>query len=229
MNQPDASDRHTAQAALLRTPASDASRLWVLAFMGLVAGALPLPAVPTALLKRVRGAVVHEVSARYGLGLTADARAWMSEPSKAVRRGAFVATVVFVAKRALRRLGALGVLPPAIAWVEVYALGLLFERYLGRVRRLQTVRMDEEEARAVRTAIDQATSRVLSPSLRARRANRSGPPEELRDLPTRMSDGILIGIASGPSYLRRRLETAFDEVVRETPEAFEQQRGPAHA
>lgn len=219
MTDPATRSEHSSPARLPRDAASDAGRLWVLAVMGLFAGALPLPAIPTALLRRVRGAVVHEVSGRYGLGFTAEARAWMSEPSKTVRRGAFVATAAFVAKRALRRLGMLGVLPPALAWLEVYALGVMFERYLAALRQSQTVRIDLDEARTLRTAIDQATGRVLSVGLHAERPSRSGPVEELRDLPTRVSDGILIGIASGPSYLRRRLETAFDHAMRESSAA----------
>jgi hypothetical protein len=228
MSDPVTVDPHAARARLLSDPVSDAGRLWVLSVMGLVAGAIPLPAIPTALLRRVRGAVVHEVSARYGLGLTADARESMSEPSKTVSRGAFVATAAYIAKRALRRLGVLGVLPPIVAWLEVYSLGLMFERYLSTCRRSQTVRIDLDEARIIRTAIDQATGHVLSLELRAERANRSGAIEELRNLPTRVSDAVLIGVASGPSYLRRRLETAFDHAMRESTAASDRERGSGH-
>jgi hypothetical protein len=219
MTDPTTRDLHSSPTRSPRDTASDSSRLWVLAVMGLFAGALPLPAIPTALLRRVRGAVMQEVSTRHGLGFTAEARAWMSEPSKTVRRGAFVATAAFIAKRALHRLGMLGVLPPALAWLEVYALGVMFERYVGSFRQSPTVRIDLDEARTLRTAIDQATARVLSPGLKAERSSPSSPVEELRDLPTRVSDGILIGIASGPSYLRRRLETAFDHAMRESSAA----------
>jgi hypothetical protein len=228
MNDPVPRYPRSTRFGLHREPTSDAGRLWVLAMVGLFAGALPLPAIPTALLRRVRGAVVHEVSARYGLTLTADARQWLSEPSRAVRRGAFVATAAFVAKRALRRLGVLGVLPPVLAWLEVYALGLLFERYLSSLRQSQTMRIDVDEARTIRTAIDQSIGRVASPGLRAGRVGGRDPTEELRDIPTRVSDGILIGLASGPVYLRRRLETAFERTMHESPADFENQRGPAH-
>jgi hypothetical protein len=228
MSEPVTREPNTSRVGLVRDPASDTGRLWVLALMGMVAGALPLPAVPTALLRRVRGAVVHEVSARHGLALTADARTWMSDPSKTVRRGAFVATAAFVAKRALRRLGVLGVLPPVLAWLEIYALGLLFERYLTAFRQSQTLRIDLDEARALRTAIDRATARVLSLSLRSARASHRGTVEELRDLPTRVSDAVLIGLASGPSYLRRRLETAFDHALQDSPPVIGQKRGSAN-
>jgi hypothetical protein len=225
MSEPVTRDSQTTRESLLRDPVADSGRPRVLALLGLFAGAIPLPAIPTALLRRVRGAVVHEVSTRHGLTLTADARAWMSEPSKTVRRGAFVATAAFLAKRALRRLGVLGVLPPIVAWLEVYALGLLFERYLVEYRQSCTLRIDLDEARTIKTPIDVATRRVLSLGLRPPRMNRRGAVEELRDLPTRVSDAVLIGLASGPSYLDRRLETAFDQAVRESTVATEQTRG----
>jgi hypothetical protein len=214
----------SAAQAPLRGGFSGTDRLEVLAFMGLVAGALPLPAIPTALLRRVRGAVLHDVCASRGLALTPEARTLLSEPSKIARGGAFLATAVFVAKRSLRRLGALGVLPPIAAWFEIYALGLLFERYLVEHRRSRALRIDVAEARKVRAATDRASGLVLSRELRAAPEARRIAIEELRNLSTRVSDAILIGLASGPGYLRRRLETAFDLAMREEPAPAQEQR-----
>jgi hypothetical protein len=217
-------DPSTVVQEQLRRSTSSADHLEFLALVGLVAGALPLLAIPTALLRRVRGAVLHDVCASRGLALTIEARALLSEPSKIARGGAFLATAAFVAKRALRRLGALGVLPPIAAWFEIYALGLLFERYLVEHRRSRALRVDVDEARKVRAAVDRAAGRVLSSDLHPAPEARRAAVEELRDLSTRVSDAILIGLASGPGYLRRRLEAAFDLAMQEEPAPAEEQR-----
>jgi hypothetical protein len=183
----------------------------ILAVVGLFAGALPLPIVPGRLLRRVRGATVHDIAARHGLTLTPEARARMAEPSKGARRGAMLATAAFLARRVVGRLGALGVLPPLAAWLEIYALGLLFDRYLARTRSSRTLRIDEAEAVAVRRAIDRAIRQTLSPSLEVKSTSHElVPSEELRDMTTRVIDGILLAAAALPSYLERRLESAFD-------------------
>jgi len=91
-------------------------------------------------------------------------------------------------------------------------------------------RIDLDEARMLRTAIDQATGGVLSLALRTEPVNRRAAVEDLRDLPTRVSDTVLNGLASGPTYLRHRLEASFDHAVRATSVASEEgQRGPANA
>src|SRR6185295_12143822 len=116
------------------------------------------------------------------------------------------------------RFGALGVVPPIAAWLEVYALGLLFDRYLERVRSSQTLRIHGGEAKLVRKAIDTAVSRALSPKLELKPQHGAvEPAEELRDLSTRVVDGILLAAAALPDHLQRRLETAFDSVLDEEP------------
>jgi hypothetical protein len=189
-----------------------------MALIGLAAGAVPLPFVPGAVLKRVRGALAHDVAARHGLSLTYEARREMAEPSRAARSGALLATVAFVARRTLRRFGLLGVLPPVAAWLEVYALGLLFDRYLERVRASQALRIHEAEAQLVRKAIDTAISRALSPKLELPpRQGESAPTEELRSFPNRIVDGVLLAAAALPDHLQRRLEAAFDAVLDDDP------------
>ncbi len=207
-----------ASPLLSRATAPAPGRLTVMAFIGLAAGAVPLPFVPGAALRRIRGAVAHDVATRYGLSLTEDARKDLAEPSRTSRNGAFLATIAFVAKRTFRRFGALGLVPPVTAWLEVYALGFLFDRYLERVRSSQTVRIHGGEAKLVRKAIDSAMSRALSPSLELKaRHPESEPAEKLRNFSTRLLYGMLLAVAAVPDHLRRRLETAFDAVLAEEP------------
>jgi hypothetical protein len=211
-------DAPRATPALTRASAAAPGRLSVMALIGLAAGALPVPFVPGAILKRVRGALTHDIAARYGLSLTDEARREMAEPSRTARSGALLATLAFVTRRTLRRFGILGVLPPLAAWLEVYAVGLLFDRYLERVRASQTLRIHESEAKLVRKAIDGAISRAFSPKLHLPpRLGVSEPAEELRTFPTRLFDGVLLATAAIPDHLRRRLEAAFDAVLDDDP------------
>src|SRR5262245_37279715 len=117
------SEPSRAAPALTRVPRAPPGRLSVMALLGLLAGAVPLPLLPATALRRVRGVLVHDIAARRSLSLTEEARKEMSEPSRAVRGGALLATVAFFARRTLRRFGVLGIVPPIAAWLEVYALG----------------------------------------------------------------------------------------------------------
>jgi hypothetical protein len=203
---------------LTRASTAAPGRLSIMALIGLAAGALPVPFVPGAVLKRVRGALAHDVAARHGLSLTDEARREMAEPSRTARSGAILATIAFVVRRTFRRFGILGVVPPLAAWLEVYALGLLFDRYLERVRASQALRIHESEAQLVRKAIDSAISRALSPKLDLPpRQGVSAPTEELRTFSTRLLDGVLLAAAAVPDHLRRRLEAAFDAVLDDDP------------
>jgi hypothetical protein len=204
--------------ALTRASTVAPGRLSVMALIGFAAGAVPLPYVPGAMLKRVRGALAHDIAARYGLSLTDGARREIAAPSRTARSGALLATVAFVARRTLRRFGLLGIVPPVTAWLEVYALGLLFDRYLERVRASQTLRIHETEAELVRKAIDNAVARALSPKLDLPpRQGASEPTEELRPMSTRIFDGVLLAAAAVPDHFRRRLEAAFDAVLDDDP------------
>ena len=107
------SDAPRATPALTRASTAAPGRLSIMALIGLAAGAMPLPFVPGAVLKRVRGALAHDVAARYGLSLTDEARREMAEPSRTARSGALLATVAFFARRTLRRFGVLGRDPAA--------------------------------------------------------------------------------------------------------------------
>jgi len=212
------SDVHRASPLLVRTAAASPARVSVMALIGMIAGAVPLPFLPAVVLKRIRGALAHDVATRYGLCLTQEARVELASASRTAQGGAFVTTVAFFARRTLRRLGAIAVLPPITAWFEVYALGVLFDRYLCRMRSSQSLRIHESEAKRVRAAIDIAVSRALSPKLEAApRDPLHEPTEELRDFPTRLLDGILLAAAAVPDLVKRRLETAFDLALAENP------------
>jgi hypothetical protein len=197
--------------AVTRSPLAAPGSLSVMAMFGFAGSAVPIPFVPSAVLRRVRGALVHDVAIRHGLSLTEEARHEMSEPSRRAQGGALLTTVAFIARRTLRRIGLLGLLPPFASGLEVYALGLLFDRYLERVRSSNTLRVHGAEARLVRHAIDAAVGRAFSPSLEPRRRlGRGELTEELRPLSTRIFDGVLLGLAGVPDYVTRRLEAAFD-------------------
>jgi hypothetical protein len=178
--------------------------------------AIPIPFVPDQVLVRVRGAVVHDVAARHGLSLTSDARAALAEPDSEARTR-FVRAAESVARQILRQLRPLGVLTAASRGVELYALGLLLERYFSNVRAEGAVRVHLEEARLVRAAIERSILRALSPALRPAPTTLGEGVEDLRDEFTRWIDALLLTSAALPSYLERRLEAAFDEIVEQTP------------
>ena len=89
--------------------------------------------------------------------------------------------------------------------------------YVTHTRSTAAVRVHIEEARMVREAIDRALLRAFSPSLRPTTTTMGEGAEDLRDEFTRWIDALLLTGAAVPSYLQRRLEAAFDEVVAETP------------
>jgi hypothetical protein len=148
-------------------PSVDAGRLGVYAALGASVGTMPLPWLPDALIRRVRGSLVHDVAARHGLSLTRDARDVLAEPSGPDGpRGLVVQVFRYVgAKVVLRALAGFG--PISIAWpmrnaLLMYVLGHLFHRYLELSRTERAMRIDVEEARRVRLAIDGALLRAIT-------------------------------------------------------------------
>ncbi len=197
------------------------SRLATFTALGVASGALPLPYVPASLRRALRGALAHDVAARNGLSLAADARELLAAPSNdAPAAGRWLSGAAgFVVRRVASRLGPLALLPPVRAGLETFALGVLFERYARTVRRDPSVRVDAAEARRVRELIDRAVLRAFHPELRPSEGTSHAPaPEDFRDDVTRVLDSVLIAGADLPSYLIRRLEGAFDAVVAEHPE-----------
>jgi hypothetical protein len=206
----------TSTVALSPTSSPPAGRLAVMTAYAVAATAIPIPFLPDRVIVMVRGAVVHDVTSRHGLSLTSDARAVLAEPDSEVRARVLHAAES-VARRLLRRLRPLGVLTAASRGVELYALGLLLERYIAEIRVEVAVRMHLEEARLVRDAIDRSILRALSPALRPSSVTQGAGVEDLRDELTRWIDALLLTSAALPSYLERRLEAAFDEIVSQTP------------
>jgi hypothetical protein len=206
----------TSTVALSPATQPPAGRLVMMTAYAVAATAIPIPFVPDRVIARIRGALAHDVLARHGVSLTTDARAALAEPDSEMRTR-LVRAAESVARQILRRVRPLGVLSSASRAAELYALGLLLERYVTRLRRSSAVRMHHEEARLVREAIDRALLRAMSPALRPPVATLNEAAEDLRDEFTRWIDALLLTSAALPSYLERRLEAAFDEIVAELP------------
>ena len=206
----------TSSSVVAITAPQPSGRLAVLTAYAVAAAAIPIPLLPDRMLIRVRGAVVHDIVSRHGLSLTSDARAMLADPDSE-QRTRMVKVAETIVRQVLRRLKPLGVINSVSRGLEVFALGLLLERYITEVRPGGQVRMHLEEARKVRGMIDRAAVRALSPSLKPGQATLADGLEDLRDELTRWVDAILLTSAALPSYLERRLEAAFDQVVGETP------------
>lgn len=210
------SDSPEARPVPVRTRPVDRGRLGVYAAVGASIGSVPVPWLPDALARRVRGALVHDVAARHGLSLTPEAREVFAEPSGPDGPRGIVAQALrfFGARLAFRALTSIG--PVAFVWplrnaMGTYLLGHLFDRYLDLARTERAVRIDVEEARRVRLAIDGALLRavtVVTPSM-------AEPTviDDQRD-PSSVVVDALLGLAAGvPARLMSRLEAAFDELL----------------
>jgi hypothetical protein len=198
-----------------RSPVEPA-RLGVYAAIGASVGAVPLPWVPDSLARRVRGAVVHDVAVRHGVSLAPEARDVLCEPAGPDGpRGLFAQTARFVglrfATRTVARFAPVRFVWPVRNAFRTFVLGHLFDRYLelGRVER--AVRIDADEARRVRQAIDGALARAITIE---------GPPAEeptviddQRDAMTAFIDGLLALAAGVPGRLVARLDAAFDDLL----------------
>jgi uncharacterized protein (DUF697 family) len=189
-------------------------RLGTYTVLGAATGIVPLPWVPDAMVRRVRGALVHDLTARHGLSLTHEARSVLAEPGGTEGpRGFLSQGVTFAVTRVLGRFGPLAVIPPVRSALGTWVLGHLLQRYLETARTQRSVRIDVEEARRVRRAIDQALLYALTTDAHRSREDRPIAPEDLREPNEQLVDGVLISLASMPGWLVRRLEAAFDEVL----------------
>jgi hypothetical protein len=194
----------------------DRSRLGVYAAIGASLGTVPVPWLPDAFARRVRGALVHDVASRHGLSLTRDARDVLAEPSGPDGpRGLLSQAARFIGVRlALRLLTGFG--PAAVVWparhaLGTYLLGHLFDRYLELSRTERAVRIDVEEARRVRLAVDGAVLRALT--VVTAPVIDSPVIDDQRDGVDVFVDALL-GIAAGlPAKGLRRIEAAFDELL----------------
>jgi hypothetical protein len=193
----------------------DGGRLGVYAALGASAGTVPVPWIPDVLARRVRGALVHDVAVRHSLSLSQEAREVFANPAGLDEsRGALVRSVrqfgVRLALKALTRVGPVGVIWPLGHAIRTYALGHLLDRYLAQGRGGQGVRIEAEEARRVRYAIDGALKRALS--VNAAPVNDLAAVDDQRDSTTALVDGLLGGAAGVPARLIGRLDAAFDEL-----------------
>jgi hypothetical protein len=201
------------------SPSPPAGQLGTFAVLGAAAGTVPLPWLPDALARRVRGALVQDIAARHGLALSRDARTVLSSPSSSKKRnGALAQAFAYLGRKILVRFGPLGVLPPLRAGLETYALGHLFHRYLERGR-TETGRLEEREALELTFAIERAVIRVASPERGLEWPTAPSTPEDTRDELTQVVDGLLNATATVPSWLLHRLDLAFDEVLKEPSDA----------
>jgi hypothetical protein len=210
------SSESPSSAVAVSSSSAPSGRLAVLTAYALAVNAIPIPFLPDRVLQRVRGAIVHDVVSRHGLSLTSDARKILADPSSE-HRTRLVRAAEGVARQLLRRLRPLSALDAVSRGVEVYALGHLLDRYIREVRPTATVRVHLEEARRVRDVIDRTVLRALSPTLRANETMVPESLEDLRDEFTRWVDAVLLTSAALPSYVERRLEAAFDQIIAETP------------
>ena len=189
-------------------------RLGTYTVLGAVCGVVPLPWIPDATVRRVRGALVHDLTSRHGLSLTHEARTILVEPNGTEGpRGFLKQGATFAISRVLGRVGPVAFIPPVRSALGTYVLGHLLQRYLETARTVRAVRIDVEEARRVRRAIDQALIYALTTEARGSREDPPFAPEDLRNNGEQIVDGVLISIASMPGWLVRRLDAAFDEVL----------------
>ena len=189
-------------------------RLGTYTVLGAVCGVVPLPWIPDATVRRVRGALVHDLTSRHGLSLTHEARTILVEPNGTEGpRGFLKQGATFAISRVLGRVGPFAFIPPVRSALGTYVLGHLLQRYLETARTVRAVRIDVEEARRVRRAIDQSLIYALTTEANGSREDPPFAPEDLRNNGEQIVDGVLISIASMPGWLVRRLDAAFDEVL----------------
>ncbi len=199
----------------LRSDPAGVGRVGIYALLGGITGVVPLPWLPDAIARRLRGALAQDVAARRGLSLTKEARGVLSEPEpRESARGMMGEMLRFATKKLLTRFTPLSVLPPVRSAAHVFALGHLFDRYIEKTRTLRSVRIDVEEAKKIRDAIDHAILAVVKPELSVEKAPRLNAPEDLRDPPTQMLDGVIIAVAGLPEWIVRRLDAAYDDYVK---------------
>jgi hypothetical protein len=189
-------------------------RLGVYATFGACAGALPLPWVPDAMARSIRGALVHDIAIRHGVSLSPEARTVLAEPlAPGVHRGWLARATRFFGSRLAARTVAgflpVGLLWPAHAAVRTYVLGRLFDRYLEQCRAERSVVLDAEEARRIRGAIEGALLHAVTRPTEA--PERAFVVHDERGPATAFVDGLLGLAASVPDRLTRRVDMAFDE------------------
>ncbi len=195
------------------------ARVTVFALAGALAGVVPLPIVPRRIVRTLRGAMAHDVAAQHGLALTSEAREILSEPTQGGQATPISKdALAWAAGRALAKLSPYArVLTPVKVALETAAFGRLFDRYLERFRssgpRGRVVRIDGEEALAIRRLLDRAVDRAIRPGLAAEGAIAGEPPEDYRGPVQRAIDTAMITAARMPEWIADRLDAALDAVM----------------
>lgn len=202
---------------------SGAGRIAVYGAAGALVGAVPFPIVPRKILRAIRGAMAHDVCARHGVALTAEARDIFAEPIAATRtmlaaRDAVAFAASRVAKRVLARFALIASIysPMKKGW-DTLAFGHLLDRYLtvhrhaGSSRR--SLRIEAEEAEAIRSLLDRAAFRAIHPSLKGEGEAPLEAPEDHRSTIDRAVDVAIIGVAGLPEFIAHRLDKALDELA----------------
>jgi len=148
------------------------------------------------------------------LSVTAEARTVLADPNALSSPKSLVKEgVTFALTRVLGRFGPLGFVPPVRTALGTFVLGHLLQRYLDTARNHRASRVEIEEAKRVRRAIDQALLYAITTDANSSRARGTLSPEDLRPRSEQVVDGILISLAGVPSWLLRRLDAAFDDVI----------------
>src|SRR5262245_35305957 len=147
----------------LARPQLGPGRLGTYTALGAMTGTVPLPWLPDVVARRIRGALAHDVAARHGLSITNDARKVLAEPAGPEGpRSVLGHAAQYLAGKVLSRFGPLWVLGPLRNGAQTFVLGHLMHRYLSRARKSRSVRIDVDEARTVRRAIDEALIAVVT-------------------------------------------------------------------
>ncbi len=206
-------------AARPPSPHDPAGRVAFYAAAGALVGAVPLPVVPRRILRAIRGAMAHDICARHGLALTQEARETLSEPTAVGFPPSFARdALAFAAGRVLARMmPGSGVLAPVRNGFDTLSFGRLLERYVSGYRptsqRGRTLRVEADEALAIRAIIDRAALRVFRPGLETSTEMVPTAPEDHRTTTQRTLDFALIGAAKMPEALTARLDAALDAVM----------------
>jgi hypothetical protein len=197
----------------LPKPEQSPGRLGTFTLLGAAAGGVPLPWVPGALARRVRGALVQDIAVRHGLSLSPRARTILADPNRSERANRATREAMrYLAVRILGRFGPARLFSPFRSALATFVLGHLFTRYLASREEGET-RIAEDEAARLRDVIDRAMVHALTAGIEVDFDSQGLAVEELRDEVTQAVDRVLIATAAVPSWLIRRLDAAFDDML----------------
>jgi uncharacterized protein (DUF697 family) len=206
-----------ARGVMAASDSSEVTRTRISAYtaLGASVGAVPLPWLPNMLLRRIRGALVYDIAVRRGFSLARDARDALANPDgPAATSGVFSQALHFfgirLVARMLSRFGPSGVIWPAQAAVRTYVLGRAFDRYL-RFRDASSTRIDVDEARRIRRAIDATLAGAIG--VKVPHGPELAAIDDERDTATAIIDGMLGAAAGLPAHLLVRLDCAFDHAL----------------